>query len=67
MIHIDSRLKGQAKMDTIAHELCHAAVGEHIAEESILEAGRIIGSVFHRILKYREPTHAEQAKPVRHR
>ena len=54
LIHVDSRLKGQAKVDTIAHEIGHATLGPHIAEESITELGRVHGSVFYRILKYRE-------------
>jgi hypothetical protein len=54
LIHIDSRLKGQAKVDTIVHEIVHATMGEHASEECVTEAGRVAASVIHRILKYRE-------------
>jgi hypothetical protein len=54
LIHIDSRLKGQAKVDTIFHEIVHATMGEHASEECVAEAGRVGASVMYRILKYRE-------------
>jgi hypothetical protein len=41
-------------MDTIAHEIVHATMGEHASEECVSEAGRVCASVFYRILKYRE-------------
>lgn len=41
-ILIDERLRGGARMETIVHELLHAALGPTISEESVTEAAKVI-------------------------
>lgn len=41
-ILIDERLRGGARLETIVHELLHAALGPTISEESVTEAARVI-------------------------
>lgn len=41
-ILIDERLRGGTKLETIVHELLHAALGPTISEEAVTEAARVI-------------------------
>lgn len=41
-ILIDERLRGGARMETIIHELLHAALGPTISEEAVTEAARVV-------------------------
>jgi hypothetical protein len=41
-ILIDERLRGGARLETIVHELLHAALGPTISEESVTEAAKVI-------------------------
>lgn len=52
-ILIDERLKGGAKLETILHEVAHAALGPSISEKSITELARVQRRVL-TMLGYRE-------------
>lgn len=52
-ILIDERLKGGARLETILHEIAHAALGPTISEESITELARVQRRVL-TMLGYRE-------------
>ena len=41
-ILIDEKLRGGARLETIVHELLHAALGPTISEEAVTEAARVI-------------------------
>jgi Zn-dependent peptidase ImmA (M78 family) len=41
-ILIDEKLSGGARLETIVHELLHAALGPTISEEAVTEAARVI-------------------------
>ena len=40
-ILIDENLKGTARLETILHEILHAALGPSISEEAITEAAKV--------------------------
>jgi hypothetical protein len=40
-ILIDERLRGWSQVETILHELLHAALGPNISEEAVTEAARV--------------------------
>jgi hypothetical protein len=40
-ILIDETLRGQARLETLLHELAHAALGPGISEEAITELARV--------------------------
>lgn len=54
-ILIDEKLRGGAKLETIVHELLHAALGPTISEEAVTEAARVIRRTLV-TLGYREVT-----------
>lgn len=57
-ILIDERLRGGTKLETIVHELLHAALGPTISEEAVTEAARVIRRTLV-TLNYREVPRAE--------
>ena len=40
-ILIDEKLRGWARVETILHELCHAALGPSISEEAVTELAKV--------------------------
>lgn len=38
---IDERLRGWTRVETLLHELLHAALGPNISEEAVTEAARV--------------------------
>jgi hypothetical protein len=57
-ILIDDRLKGSQRLETILHEIAHAALGPAISEESITELARVQRRVL-TMLGYKEVPRAK--------
>jgi hypothetical protein len=60
-ILIDDRLRGGARLETILHEILHAALGPSISEEAITEAARVQRRAL-AMLNYREVHDAKTKK-----
>jgi hypothetical protein len=58
-ILIDDRLKGLQRLETILHEIAHAALGPAISEESITELARVQRRVL-TMLGYKEVPRAKE-------
>jgi hypothetical protein len=54
-ILIDEKLKGGERLETILHEILHAALGPSISEEAVTEAAKVQRRVL-TMLGYREVT-----------
>lgn len=59
-ILIDERLRGGAKLETILHEIAHAALGPAISEETITELARVQRRAL-TMLGYREGSRGKDA------